>query len=187
MSSSPPETAPALPIADRKARWRTCIHEGAHMVAGGRLLGQTTRAAVFNDASGVADVGDGENDVPTSFKDALVTAAGSAAEFLADLYPPPQVALPVPLEVAYPESAGRLLTSVATMMTDDVAVARWCIRGRETQPDLWAGRHEWVRSGATEFVIENRHQVIEVATSLYGRGIVSLPAEPAKEGETDAD
>jgi len=86
-------------------RWKTCLHEAGHAVAGRHLLKRATGAAVFGNGSGVANLGNGA-DVPVSFREAMAAAAGEAAESLADKYAPPEVPLPVPLETAYPEIAG---------------------------------------------------------------------------------
>jgi hypothetical protein len=166
-------------LMDRRSRWRTCLHEAGHVVAARRLFGRAGGAAVFEDGSGVADVGR-QVDVPASFKDALATAAGAAAESLGERYSPPPVPMPVPLEVAYPEAAGRLKADVAMLMPDEVAIARWCIHGREGEPDLWARRHGWVQAAAQDFIAEHRHEIVDSATALFGRGIVRLPALPGK-------
>ena len=154
-------------------------------MAGRTLLKCTTRAAVFGDASGVAQVG--SNGVPSSFKEALAIAAGAAGEKLADLNNPPVVPWPVPLEVAYPEVAEPMRAGIVALMTDDVAIARWCIDGHERKPAMWSIRHDWLCSSALEFVLEHRHEIFETATSLYGRGIITLPVEPAKEQENHAE
>lgn len=164
---------------DRQVRWRVCVHESAHIVAARRLTGCSAGAAVFTNGSGVADIGS-EGGVPKSFKEALATAAGPAAEAIADQHPVPQVELPVPLEVTYPEAAGRLKAGVMTIMTDHVALARWAIENRETEPEMWAKRHGWVMDAAEEFVLEHWEEIVEVATALFGRGMVRLPAEPEK-------
>jgi len=186
MSSDAPMPAPRLTNENTAAPWRTCLHEAGHAVAGWRLLHRTTRAAVFGNGSGVADLG-GEGGVPVCFKDAAATAAGKAAESLADLYPPPLVAMAEPLEKTYPEEAGRLMAGVASLMPDEVAIARWCIEGREDQPNLWAKRHDWVRASASEFVLEYQHEIVETAAGLYARGVITLPAEPAQEGTVHVD
>ena len=171
------ETDTAIATPDINARWRVCLHEAGHAAAGRHFFKRTTRAVVFSNASGVADTGGGGADVPTSFKGALVTAAGRAAERLVTAYPPPQVALPVPLEVAYPEPAAHLMADIPILMTDGVAVARWCIEGRETQPDVWAKRHDWVRDAAEDFVAEHQQEIVEAAMGLFARGILTLPAQ----------
>jgi hypothetical protein len=114
-----------LTVEDTCARqWKTCLHEAGHAVAGRRLLKRTTGAAVFGNASGVADLGGG-SDVPVSFREAAkAAAAGGAAESLASQWAPPDVPLPVPLEMAYPRIAGPLAARVAKLMPDETAIAR---------------------------------------------------------------
>ena len=138
-------------------RWKTCLHEAGHAVAGRHLLKRTTRAAVFGNGAGVADLGGG-NDVPVSFREVKAAAA-------------------VPLETAYPQNAGRLAAGVAKMMPDETAIARWCIQGRESQPRLWSRRHRWVYSAAAEFVSEYQREIVAVAAQLYEKGVVTLLAE----------
>jgi len=157
-------------------QWKTCLHEAGHAVAGRRLLKRTTGAAVFGNGSGVADLGGG-NDVPISFREAMAAAAGKAAESLADQYAPPEEPLPVPLEITYPQTAGRLAAGVAKMMPDETAIARWCIQGRESQPRLWTRRHRWVYSAADGFVSEYQQEIVDIALRLYERGIVTLLAD----------
>jgi hypothetical protein len=165
-----------LTVEDTCVRqWKTCLHEAGHAVAGRRLLKRTTRAAVFGNGSGVADLGGG-NDVPISFREAMAAAAGKAAESLADQYAPPELPLPVPLERAYPQTAGPL-ARVAKLMPDETAIAKWCIQGREIQPRLWTRRHRWVYSAADGFVSEYQQEIVDIASRLYERGIVTLLAD----------
>lgn len=166
-------------MVTHSVRWTTCLHEAGHVVAARHLFGRPGAAVVFGDGAGLASIGRDE-EVPASFKDALVMAAGSAAASLADLYPPPPMPMPVPLEVAYPESAKPLRAGIATVMSDAVAIARWCIRGREGEPDMWARRHDWVEAAAQDFVADHRREIVDIATALFGRGIIRLPAPPGK-------
>ena len=90
---------------------------------------------------------------------------------------PPEVPLPVSLETAYPQTAGRLAARVAKLMPDETAIARWCIQGRESQPRLWTRRHRWVYSAADGFVSEYQQEIVDIALRLYERGIVTLLAD----------
>jgi hypothetical protein len=163
---------------DRTRRWKTCLHEAGHVVAAKRLLGHATGAVVFDDGSGAAYVGGEE--APVGFKDARVRAAGPAAEKLADQYPPPDMPVPVPLEVAYPETAGPLKAEIPTLLSDAEIIARWCIQGHEAEPNLWTLRHGFVTTSAEDYLAEHQQEVVEIATVLFGRGILVLPAGPAK-------
>jgi len=169
------ETYTATATPDINARWRVCLHEASHAVAGRHVFKQTTRAAVFSNDSGVADTGSGAG-VPISFKGVLVTAAGHAAEHLARAYPPPQVALPVPLELTYPEHVKPLKEQLRQSLPDAVAIARWCIGGIEKQPERWANRFHWIHREARLFVVRHQREIVEVATGLFARGIITLPA-----------
>ncbi len=64
-------------------RWRVCIHEAGHAVAGHQLLKCTARTVVFDDGVGAADIGVDTTDLRT-FEEVLAVAAGPAAEFLAE-------------------------------------------------------------------------------------------------------
>lgn len=177
--ASSEEAATADVDAGPQARWRAALHESGHVVAGRRLLGRTTRAAVFADGGGIADMGGG-SPVPQSDAEALSVAAGIAAGVLADNCPPPQVLMSPPVETRYPQLAARLKTERQTIISDDTAIARWCIEGVESRPHRWARRHDWIHDQAASFVDAHKLEIFEVATALFGRGVITLPAEPAK-------
>jgi len=159
------------------SRWRTCLHEAGHAVVGRVLLGHTTRAAVFEDGWGVADVGDGGG-VPTSPEAAITVAAGPAAEALADRFPPPeaaQVQPSPPLEARYPDRAASLKADLRTTMLDDVAIARWCIAGFESRPLRWTRQYEWVYQQADALIRRRRREIVSVAKRLFAEGLATLP------------
>lgn len=158
------------------ARWRTCLHEAGHAVVGRALLGHTTRAAVFDDGWGVADVGDGGG-VPVSDESAFAVAAGPAAESLAEDYPHPQTAASQPLEIRYPATSVCVKARAEAAMTDDVALARWCIAGFESRPLRWSRRYDWVYEQADALIARHEVEIVAVATSLFTCGIATLPAD----------
>lgn len=157
-------------------RWKTCLHEAGHAVAGRRLLKRTVTAAVYGDDMGAAYIG--TNDViPRTYEEALSIAAGPAAEALADLHTAPQVSPPPPaLATAYPESTAPLVAQLRQSPPDHVAIARWCIRGLERQPERWANRFHWIHREAQFFVGRHQQEIVRAAVGLYERGIVTLPA-----------
>ena len=156
------------------ARWRVCLHEAGHAVAGRRLLRQTARAVVFDDGSGMADHG-GNGDAPTSFKEALAVAAGPAAKALADHHVPPKQPLSVPLEITHAEQIKHLRHRLRECLPDHVALARWCIGGIEEQPDRWTKRYNWIQREARIFVARHQQEIVRAAAALFVRGITSLP------------
>ena len=55
--------AEAVQDTDTQARWRVCLHEAGHAVAGQRLLKRTARAVVHDSQVGAAYI-DRDNVVP---------------------------------------------------------------------------------------------------------------------------
>jgi hypothetical protein len=178
MPTEVPQAAPALADANREARWRTCLHEAGHAVAGQILLGGTTRAVVLRDHCGAAYLG-GDERAPVSFERVLAVAVGAAAELLAARHAPPE-AVPGPaLEVAYPEPVAALREEVWESPADATTIARWCIAGVEERPERSVGRFHWIHREARLFVARHRREITQSAAGLYARGIITLPAEPA--------
>ena len=157
------------------ARWRTCLHEAGHAVAGQALSTRPVKAAVYDDNLGAAYLD--FSGVPRTFEEALAVAAGPAAEELAELHAPPQATPPVALAVAYPERTGPLMAQLRESLSDTVAIARWCIGGIENQPDRWAKRPCWIHREARFFVSQHQHEIVEVAKRLFGTGLATLPVE----------
>lgn len=161
-------------------RWKTCLHEAGHAVAGHWLLKRRVKAAVYE-----ADVGEAYLDieaaVPRTFEEALSVAAGPAAEELADDMTPPQASPPAPaLTVTHAEAVAPLVAQLRQSPRDAVALALWCIRGIEGEPERWAKRFYWIRREAGLFVACHRQEIVAVAAELYARGIVTLEAETVR-------
>lgn len=186
MPSEAAQAARTASDADRQARWRTCLHEAGHAVAGRVLLGDTARVVVFTDDCGAAYLGR-DASAPVSFEEVLAIAVGPAAEMLASRYTPPEAAPAPDIEETYPEPAGALKKGLRESLPDATAIARWCIARVEGQPDRWAGRCHWIRREARLFVARHQSQIVEAATHLFVRGIITLPAEPAKKGVANVD
>ncbi len=156
-------------------RWKTCLHEAGHAVAGRRLLKRTVTAAVYEDDMGAAYLG-AEDAIPRTFEEALSIAAGPAAEALADVHAVPQVSPPAPaLTVTYPESATPLVAQLRQSPPDHVAIARWCIGGVENQTERWANRFHWIHREAELFVARHQQEIVDAAEGLYTDGIITLP------------
>lgn len=156
-------------------RWKTCLHEAGHAVAGQRLLKRTVKAAVYDVGLGAAYV-DIDGGIPRTFEEALVIAAGPAAESLTKKHFAPEVPPPPALKAAYPESAPPLMAQLRQSPSDAVAIARWCIGGVEGQPDRWSSRFYWIHREAGIFVARHGQEIVEVARGLFSHGIVTLLA-----------
>jgi len=177
MRSTEEATDSATPTADSDsgARWRVCLHEAGHIVAGRLALKRAVRAVVFDDNVGAAYL-DIDGAIPGTFGEALAIACGPAAEALADKHAPPRVP-PVPvLTATYPGVATPLKAQLPQSPPDAVAIAGWCIGGVESQPDRWVRRHNWIHREARIFVSRHRQEIVEAARDLYGRGIATLQA-----------
>jgi len=166
-----------------RARWVSSLHEVGHVLAGVLLMNTTSRAMVFSGGGGVASIGS-TRDVPQSEEEAIAVAAGEAAESLARRYSWPQVELKPCLDVEQPEAAQRITTPTVdgTRMSDEVAIARWCIEGRERWSSAWKRRFEWLEDRAYAFVKTYEREIVALAEKLFVWGVITLPAEPAEKG-----
>lgn len=165
------------------ARWRICLHEAGHAVAMRHNADQKVTAVVFDRHYGAA-YQDGREDHVGTVEDALVTAAGKAAEMLVTSCPPPHFAPPPSLKATHPEVVEMLLGDIkATAVSDAVKLARWSIRHVEDRPHRWARNYYLLMERADAFVREHQYEIVEIATGLYARGIITLPASPAMEGK----
>ena len=166
-------------------RWKTSLHEAGHAVAGRVAMKRTVRAAVYEAGIGAAYL-DIES-VPRTFEEALAVAAGPAAEALAENHMPPQASPPPPpLTTTHAYAVAPLVAQLRWSPRDAVAIARWCIRGIEDQPDRWAKRFYWIRREADIFVARHRQEIVDVAADLYEQGIVTLEAEPVRPASGEA-
>lgn len=160
--------------------WPLCLHEAAHAVAAVHLLDVPVARATIGAGWGVADTGADTNDPPT-FRAAVVSACGSAAERLARLHPPPPRP-PRTAEGIAPATARGLAADVVTLPTDDDAVARWCLDANRQDWRTWRRRLLTVRWAARQFVNQHAHEIVAVARRLYSRGVVSIGRETDDDG-----
>jgi hypothetical protein len=161
-------------------RWRSRLHEAGHAVAGHRLLKRTVMAAVYEDGVGAAYL-DIKAAIPRTFEEALAIAAGPAVEALADVNAPPQELPPAPpLTATHPEAVAPLVAQLRQSPRDAEAIARWCIRGIEDEPERRIKRFHWIRRQADLFVTRNQQEIVDVAAGLYERGVITLEAEPVR-------
>jgi hypothetical protein len=185
VNSSPPGSQ-SDSAAGAMFRWRTCLHEAGHAIAGRRLSDRVVRAIVFDDNSGGAYI-NSERAIPVTFDEALAIAAGREAESLAGKYDPPQAPPEAPLEEKHPEAVKDLKEQLRASLPDARAIAYWCVGGVEEQPERWVNRFHWIRHEAWLFVAGYQRQIVEAATGLFVRGIITLPAEPAEKGTAHVD
>ena len=192
-SSTRIETAQSPPVRDWAtiAKWRSCFHEVAHLLAGVVLLKHDSRAMVFSDGGGVANIG-GKGGVPRSDQEAIAVAAGDVAEaMLSEKYPPPDAETLPQIEVrpclderggTCSETANRIKAAMYddTIMSDEEAIARWCIAGHETSPHRWKFRFDWLKDRAQEFVEDFEQELVSLAGQLFVLGTIALPANPAE-------
>ena len=174
-------TIPIQADGDSTARWRVCLHEAGHSVAGRVMLKRSVKAIVYDDNHGAAYL-DIDDAIPRTYGEALAVAAGPAAEALANEHVPPPHAPPATaLTTAYPESTAPLVAQMKRSPTDAMGIARWCIGGFESHPDRWVGRFNMIHRDARILVARHQTEIIDVATGLFTGSIVTLPAEPAPE------
>jgi len=148
-------------------RWVTAVHEAGHIVASQVLGGQSVGAVLFSAGGGAAYVGK-----LGAFEDALMTACGPAAERLAEVHSPPDVAdrddLPV-AETIDCDAAEDLRVDLGP--SDDRCIAEWAITGYESEPDRWARRHAWIHREADLLVKRHERAILAVASELYAHGV----------------
>lgn len=159
------------------SRWRVCLHEAGHAVAGRLVLKRGVRAVVYDDNVGGAYV---DVSIPRTFEEALVIAAGPAAESLVEKYPAPEVPPPPALKTTYRKTTAPLMADLRQSPSDAAAIARWCIGGVEGQPERWSSRFYWIHREADLFVTRHQGEIVDAATGLYQRGIVTLEADPVR-------
>lgn len=172
------------------AHFSTCVHEAGHAVISVVLKPPdhpANAAAVVLDtpgrieyrpapAGGLAYSQSGLSD----FDDAIVIAAGEAAtDFLLPAIRPPAIRAPRRglLKRTIPGGAESLEADCADpgLVEDEVKLARFCIEGRERNPEQWAGRHSKIVYHAALLVKENARRIIEAADELFATGLV-LPS-----------
>lgn len=156
-------------------RWVTAVHEAGHIVATRVLGGRSVGAVLFSAGGGAAYVGE-----LGAFETALMTACGPAAECLAEVHSPPDVAdrgnLPV-AETIDCDAAEELRADLGP--SDDRRIAEWAITGHEAEPDRWARRHAWIHREAELLVRRHERAILAVASELYARGVAG--PSPANE------
>jgi hypothetical protein len=163
------------------------MHEAGHAVAVRHLLKKNATPVVFNDEWGAA-YHTGGTEVIATTDEAVMIAAGGAAEALVRPNLPPSLPPAPPLTTTYPELANDLLNDIkATGLSDDVRLARWVIRGIEGRPYRWVRTYELLMDKTDMFIRENSDEIVRVARDLYTQGMIRLPAEPAGKDQDHVD
>ena len=169
-------------------RWWICLHEAGHVAAmwflkKERLVG----AYVSGDIACSLDNGHAD-----TWNDAIMVAAGRAAEELAGRAKPP------PLPGGRPQLDPILSTPSFhakerreyPQVPDHVWLARWTITGLENWPERWAPRIRQVQREAERFVAHRAHFIVRLAEQLYLHGLI-LPEDveellhAARQGTTE--
>ena len=182
-SSTRMETVHSPPVrADDglQAKWRICLHEAGHLLAGVRLLGHTSQAMTFRDNIGLAYIGVGG--IPRTDAEATAVAVGEVAEALSRKYSPPQVEMRTCPDAERPEYVDRIKAGQFddSFMPDAMAIARWCIADCESRPYRWKRRYEWLYDQADAFVEEHELQILSLAQQLFSSGSLTVSASPTE-------
>jgi hypothetical protein len=183
------------------------LHESGHCVAA-FAFGEMPAGAVLLGADGaLAHCGFTLAATP----EAIMVAAGHAAEALAGRFPPPSetpdapaaaTSPPVVLPLSSPDLAEQRKAH-AKAVPDRRAIALWAIDGKEDEPEKWAGRVAWLRYQAAAIVADNAAPIVAVAAYLFRIGHIdrfalrllleppdfpsaaTTPAEPAIEAPAE--
>jgi hypothetical protein len=168
-------TFTALEVA-AMSRWRAAIHEASHCIAAIVLGGRCDCITVCSDSSGLAHIR-----YLTPFDHAVAVAAASAAEDLLGDEPSPEPG-PKPRTITGREAcdvspsvdlavlASRLPRDEA--VSDERAIALFCVSGVEDEPTRWADRYYFVHSTAHRVVADHTRQILTVARELFLRGVL---------------
>lgn len=161
--------------------WQIAVHEAAHVVGNLALGGQIQDTLGFLwGGQGITDYG---GRTLGGREDAIVSACGPMAEYLADLYSPPPREAISPATCMDPAGACcpanlRKLTQEA-ICCDRVKIAMWIGRRFAFAPELMSARALSIYSDACGLVCVNRELIVAVATELFLRRAI-LPGEFTK-------
>ncbi len=158
------------------SRWKTALHESAHLRGAVELLDEDhVGAAILNDTCGLALVG--IPSPPITSHQAICVMAGRLAEGLAEEHPPPGLDtgteardLPIPQG----DLREALTADHRMAMPDDVCIARWCIANAEGEPEKWGRRYDWLAYQTKLFVADAAPEILEIANRLYLCGVVVM-------------
>ncbi len=161
-------------------QWLTSLHEAGHCVAALALGGRVESVLRLDDA-GMAHSVELEGG-----RDVYMTAAGPAAEALAEQYDPPAIE---------PIAETRVIESIQknddpgeaadwvvrrgvkkwsrSCIPDDRRLALWAIGGYESEPDRWASRVAFARHIAAQIVDDRQKEIVRIAERLYQTGFLT--------------
>jgi hypothetical protein len=171
-------------------RWRAALHEAGHLIAALVLMPPSHRLraslvrAVVDGAAGCVETFARQ---PTGNAEAVMIAAGCAAEGLAASHGPPAnradaeagAAPPtrLPWRVYFTADDNRKAVASATSgPSDDRRVAVWAIEGHESEPGCWADRVADLRAEAEAIIAENKPAVLAAARRLFLDGSLVVEA-----------
>jgi len=171
----PPVVQAETPVEER---WRSCLHEGGHVVVG--LLATAPEKRCFGGAVIRRPVSCCWTPLAVRrFDEGVVIAAGAAAEALARSFLPPgplpnRTALAVTVRAVMRSRVGKKLAVPGP--SDTVALAAWAVKNHEHHPDAWAGRWTRARYEAEGHVQQHARRIIAAADLLFLAGAV-LPRD----------
>jgi hypothetical protein len=159
-------------VSDINARWQAAIHEAGHAVAAARE-GLRPKFALVSDSGMGRTVHDAAVD---PFANALIAAAGPAAEALAETYEPPRLryATATSKRAACIEP---MVAAVEAVEHDRPPMLDWQVVATHATsiPDhrQWTARAERVHGLAARLIHLNHWAVLLVARRLYRRGMLT--------------
>ena len=163
-------------------RWRTAVHEAAHIVAAAALAVEGYRPAPMmraillpgRNATAYVDYGD-------EYERAVICAAGPLSCPLGRRYRPPRLATPPAQVTAEAPPAGISTAVFASVVADhaktgitdrDAEVVRAYCAASTAGPAVWAGRWRAVHTKARAIIREHRAAILAIARPLYASGFV---------------
>jgi hypothetical protein len=192
--------------ATRKERWRAALHEAGHVIAA-RLVRKNSCVAayLFSNGGGALLIKDPEGDTS---EDAIVAAAGPAAEGFLDRLPEPppwlvqwvhlisssdqaQVILPK----RDPAVEAQMTSKARSLISDDEWLRQWAKRMFQMHPECWREGTYWlprVRHEAGVFVNQHAEFIERIAECLYaygsiGPGCVEKILQSAEDSTTERE
>lgn len=178
-------------MSEREERWKTALHEAAHVCAARALNGwnTSTDAKVSESGRGVASMPFGL----TPFNSAAVSAAGIYGEKLAAIFPAParrrRPPMPPPgftaarirAEAAKESAEKAAREGYARGNNDDEQIARFCISLHPESPDEWRMAFDRVHATARQAVWEHQAEIQRLALKLFHSGYVEIAGDPEQD------
>ena len=156
-------------------RWRAACHEAGHAVAGAVLGVRPRWAMLLPEGAGLCHFGPGGDDFTTAF----ISAAGSAAEHLADSVSAPTLPQACQKRSAAAAELERTVSELGGYIrSEEPAQPDWRMVAlyASNTPDCakWQARAERVQSLVGRLVFIHRAAILRIATELYRRGVLTV-------------